>query len=190
MNSRERFLRVMSFKKPDRVPLWDLEGFTPGTLYRWYNQGFPIGVSPYDYFRFDRELMLPLDFGPIPGFVPRVLEENDDYKVFTNRFGFVERQSKIYTLERSGYLAYHYLEHPTKTREDWESYKKRYNSDDIRRSLFTGEKNCLSTIRLWICQLNYSLCGDRDADRNADILWESRGSCKPSGRIQIWFTIS
>ncbi len=141
MNSRERFLRVMSFKKPDRVPLWDLEGFTPGTLYRWYNQGFPIGVSPYDYFGFDRELMLPVDFGPIPGFVPKVLEENDDYKVFINRFGFVERQSKIYTLERSGYLAYHYLEHPTKTREDWESYKKRYIPKDIRRfPIYWGEE--------------------------------------------------
>jgi hypothetical protein len=133
MNSRERFLHIMHFKKPDRAPIWDLEGFPSGTLYRWYSQGFPVGVSPQNYFGFDGKLTLPIDFGPIPSFVPKILEENDKYKVFINQFGFVEKQSKIYTTESSGYQAYHYIDVPTKTREDWESYKKRYNPRDMRR---------------------------------------------------------
>ena len=141
MNSRERFLAIMHFKKPDRAPIWDLEGFTPGTLYRWYSQGFPAGVSPYDYFGFDRELTLPIDFDPIPGFVPKLLEENDKYRIFINRYGFVEMVSKIYTLDSSGYQAYHYLEGAVKTREDWENYKKMYNPKDIRRfPIYWGEQ--------------------------------------------------
>ncbi len=123
----------MNFKKPDCAPIWDLEGFTPGTLYRWYNQGFPVGVSPYDYFGFDRKLLLPIDFDPIPSFVPKVLEENEKYVVFINRFGFVERQSKIYTLQSAGYQAYQYIDTPTKRRDDWDGYKKRYNPKDLRR---------------------------------------------------------
>ena len=115
------------------MPVWDLEGFTPGTLYRWYSQGFPTGVSPYDYFGFDGKLSLPIDFGPIPSFVPKVLEENDKHVVFVNRFGFVEKQSKIFTSQSAGYQAYHYVDTPTKTRRDWESYKKRYNPKDVRR---------------------------------------------------------
>jgi len=133
MNSRERFLAIMRFKRPDRAPVWDLEGFTPGTLYRWYEQGFPVGASPYDYFGFDRVFTLPIDFGPIPSFVHKVLKEDEKYTVFINRFGFVERQSKVYTSEKSGYQAYHYIDVPTKTKEDWESYKKRYNPKDLRR---------------------------------------------------------
>ncbi|MEM2915378.1 MAG: uroporphyrinogen decarboxylase family protein [Candidatus Bathyarchaeia archaeon] len=115
------------------MPIWDLEGFTPGTLHSWYNQGFPIGVSPYEYFGFDRELTLPLNFGPIPSFNRKILEENDKYVTFINEFGFVEKQSKIYTSEKAGYQAYHYIDTPTKTREDWENYKKRYNPKDMRR---------------------------------------------------------
>ncbi len=132
-NSRERFLSIMHFKKPDRAPIWDLEGFTPRTLYCWYNQGFPVGMSPHDYFGFDRKLTLEINFGPIPSFVPKILEENDKYVIFINQFGFIEKQSKIYTLQSAGYQAYHYIDTPTKSREDWESYKKRYNPKDIRR---------------------------------------------------------
>jgi len=126
----------MHFNKPDRAPIWDLEGFTSGTLYRWYGQGFPLGVSPYDHFGFDGKLTLPIDFGPIPSFVPKVLEENQKYKVSVNRFGFVEEESKVYTTEISGchaYRAYHFIDTPTKNRGDWESYKKRYGPKDIRR---------------------------------------------------------
>ena len=32
MTGRERFDAIMSFQKPDRVPLWDLEGITEGAV--------------------------------------------------------------------------------------------------------------------------------------------------------------
>ena len=133
MNARELFMKIMRFEKVERAPIWDLEGFTSGTLYRWYEQGFPVGVSPYDYFGFDKVLTVPIVFDPIPSFVPRVLEETDKYRVFINRFGFVEKQSKTYTTQRAGYQAYHYVDTPTKTRKDWESYERRYDPKDVRR---------------------------------------------------------
>jgi hypothetical protein len=69
----------------------------------------------------------------LPSFVPRVLEETDEYKVSINRYGFVQKDTKIYTLQSAGYQAYHYIDTPTKIREDWESYKKRYNPKEARR---------------------------------------------------------
>jgi uroporphyrinogen decarboxylase len=157
MNSRERFLSIFNFKKPDRAPVWDLEGFTSGTLLQWYKQGFPVGVSPHDYFGFDKKINLPIDFSPIPSFIPKIIEENDEYKVFINAFGFVEKQSKIFTYESSGYQAYHYIDTPTKTRKDWESYKKRYKANDMRRfptywgeELFEYYNTLDAPICLWI----------------------------------------
>lgn len=133
MSSREIFLNIMHFKKVFSPPLWDLEGISSGTIYRWWNQGLPLGVSPYDYFGFSKELMLPIDFGPIPSYPPKFLEENEDYIVYINRWGFIEKKSKVYTPERAGYQAYCYIDTPNKSREDWNNYKKRYNPRDLRR---------------------------------------------------------
>jgi len=133
ISSREVFLNIMHFKRVDAPPLWDLEGISPGTIYQWWNQGLPLGVSPYDFFGFNKELKLPIDFGPLPSFPPKVLEENDNYVVYVNRWGFIEKKSKIYTSERTGYQAYCYIEAPNKTREDWNRYKRRYNPKDLRR---------------------------------------------------------
>ncbi|MGQ9555452.1 MAG: hypothetical protein ACUVWR_15225, partial [Anaerolineae bacterium] len=49
MNSRQRFQAIMHFQSPDRVPLWDLEGFTEEAIRRWCCQGFPPGRDLYEY---------------------------------------------------------------------------------------------------------------------------------------------
>jgi uroporphyrinogen decarboxylase len=146
----------MQFKKVDRVPIWDIEGITQGTLKRWYTQGLPIEIPPVDYFGYDKFRTLQIEFGPIPSFPEKIIEETDEYKILISSTGFVTKQSKIYTNENVGWQGYQYIDTPTKTWEDWESYKKRYKPKDIRRfpknwseDLFEYYRNLDMPIRLF-----------------------------------------
>jgi len=64
MTSRERFQAIMHFRRPDRVPLWDLEGFTEEGIRRWCSEGFPPGRDIREYVGFDGNEFVPLDSGP------------------------------------------------------------------------------------------------------------------------------
>ncbi len=143
MNARERFQRIMHFKKPDRVPLWDLEGVVRQTIAQWYREGLPTDVGTYvslhDYLGFDRDEHMPISTLPIPIFLERVVEEDDERITVINKYGFKEIRLK--KQRTAGLRSYSHLEGPVKTRSDWEVYKKRYNPHDIRRySKFWGRE--------------------------------------------------
>ncbi len=53
MNSRQRFLEVMQFGSPDRVPYFE-EGIRDEVLKIWRNQGLARGVDIQSLFPFDR----------------------------------------------------------------------------------------------------------------------------------------
>ena len=79
MNSRERFQAIMHVQRPDRVPLWDLEGFTEETIRRWCAQGFPYGRDIYEYVGFDGQITIPINPNPIPAFVQRTIASDDEW---------------------------------------------------------------------------------------------------------------
>jgi len=81
LDGRERFTAIMSFRRPDRFPLYEWLGYWKDTLDRWYGEGLPAGMTVEDYFDFDRIDSLPIDFGPIPRFVPKTLE-GDNHEGF------------------------------------------------------------------------------------------------------------
>ena len=86
----------------------------------WYADG-------YDYFGFDVREMLSLDFGPIPRFVPRTLDDTGRYRVLMNDFGITEKRIK------TGVSMPQFIEFPVKTREDWNEIRKRFDPHDPRR---------------------------------------------------------
>ena len=88
MTHRERFRRIMSFQKPDRIPLWDLEGITEGAVRQWCIDGFPPGRKVQEFLRFDPHENVPLSTGPIPSFVPRVIEEDEETVTTIDQYGF------------------------------------------------------------------------------------------------------
>ncbi|MGA2400352.1 MAG: uroporphyrinogen decarboxylase family protein [Syntrophobacteraceae bacterium] len=65
MNSRERFLEVMRFGRPDRVPYFE-EGIRDEVLKVWRKQGLAHGVDIQRMFPFDRHEELEPDVDPIP----------------------------------------------------------------------------------------------------------------------------
>lgn len=131
MFARERFQRVMHFERPDRITFipdgW--AGYWRETINRWYGEGLPIGMTLEDYFSFDPREMIPIDFGLIPRFVPKVLEENANYRIQINEKGIVTKRMLEHTLGRMP----QFLEFPVKDYNHWKKMKKRFNPTDIRR---------------------------------------------------------
>jgi len=130
MTGRERFDAIMSFQKPDRVPLWDLEGITEGAVRQWCIDGFPRGRNVNEFIKFDPYERVPLSTGPIPSFVPRVVEEDEETVTTIDSLGFRVKTVKEHAVAPT---IYYYVEGSVKNRDDWQEMKKRYDPRDIRR---------------------------------------------------------
>lgn len=81
MTSRERFLTVMSFGKPDRVPYFE-EGIRRDVLKAWRKQGLSSGKKLSDIFTTDRFEEIAPELDPIPDFNtwPAAVKELDIIK--------------------------------------------------------------------------------------------------------------
>jgi len=137
LNARGRFVCYMHYQKPDRLPFYEFMGFWAETCNRWYGEGLPIGMNVSDYFDFDKMEGIPIDFGPIPRFVPRTLEENERCRTTVTDTGIVKRDLKTRTSMAT------FIDFPVKTREDWEKIKKRFDPDDARRYPITWSDELL-----------------------------------------------
>ena len=113
MTSRERVVAALNFEAPDRLPvcdaLWD--GLQPD----WIQEGMPAGVLPADHFGWDIESMF---IDASPRFETVVRSRQDGWITFEDRAGYTISKAD----GRSGTL--HFLDHKTKTREDWERETK------------------------------------------------------------------
>ena len=130
MTDRQRFLAIMRFQRPDRVPLWDLEGFTEEAIRRWCCQGFPPGRDIYEYVGFDGNTFIPVNSNPIPSFVQRTISSDSEWTTYIDEFGFTVRRLKAQAVTPT---VYYYLDGSVHSREDWQTMKKRYDPRDIRR---------------------------------------------------------
>jgi len=153
MTPRERFRAVMHFRKPDRLPVYEWVAIPDQTMLRWIKEGLPlenvmdqdelfvagelISVTCYrlfsyhqpKYFKFlDRTEEITIDFGPIPRFGYRTLEESERYKILIDPGGI---KKKIMADRQFGMPQF--LEYPVKNRADWEKIKGRFNPADPRR---------------------------------------------------------
>lgn len=153
MTPRERFKRVMNFRKADRLP-W-MESQLDETTVRWIREGLPIeqGVRtrydliyggamlivqprPYTFdvsrhFGFDPLLDtdrdVVIDVGPLPRHALRVLEQDNDRVLCKDPLGGKMQYRKIH------YSMPHFVDFPVKNMKDWEEYRKRLNPADPRR---------------------------------------------------------
>jgi hypothetical protein len=67
MTNRERFLAVMSFGQPDRVPYFE-EGIRRDVLKSWRKQGLSSGKKLSDMFETDRFEEIAPELDPMPDF--------------------------------------------------------------------------------------------------------------------------
>jgi len=127
----------MHYQKIDRLPFYEFLGFWAETCNRWYGEGLPVSMSVYDYFDFDKRESILIDFGPLPRFVPRTLEENERYRTTVTDFGIVKRDLKTDTSMAT------FIDFPVKARDDWEKMTKRFTPYDERRYPITWSDELL-----------------------------------------------
>ncbi|MBI2504230.1 MAG: hypothetical protein HYW07_13475 [Candidatus Latescibacteria bacterium] len=123
MTERERFLAWMLGEKADRPPYWLFWGPWRTTWKRWEGEGKPAGLTHQGEVRrlFGAEqppLAVPVNCGPCPRLERRVLEEDEDYVVFTDTWGIKRRDYK------HGESMSQFLEFPVKGRGGWERFKE------------------------------------------------------------------
>ena len=90
MTSWERYTRTFAHQEPDRIPIidypWD------ATIERWHSEGMPEKVNFVDYFGLDHVADIGVDNSP--RFEERVIEETEDYKIYTSGYGVTMKQWK------------------------------------------------------------------------------------------------
>ena len=124
MNTRERFNRVMRWKKPDRVPNMDF-GYWDATIRAWHDQGLPELLKTHE--DVERHLglegfqiipRLPAANGFFPPFEEEEVERKNGYRIYRNVEGNLCRESVDHTSIPQ------YLEYAIESRKDWERLKQ------------------------------------------------------------------
>lgn len=128
MTNREGFLRLMAYEPVDRLPVLALEPFEPTAIERWRTEGLPADADVVDFLGMARLNHVPVNFGPIPGFAPEVLSEDADYQVVMGPMGATIRQRRD-----NPTMFYGHLDHPVKTRTDWQRYRERFQASSPGR---------------------------------------------------------
>jgi uroporphyrinogen decarboxylase len=127
VTNRERFLATFRFQPVDRALFWDF-GYWAETPEVWRKEGLPETVTDLEtFFGFDPTASVPVNTGLIPAFQWEILEEDEGSRVIRDSAGVVQREST------RGSSIPHFLEYPVKTREDWESFKERFQAEDPGR---------------------------------------------------------
>jgi len=116
MTNRERFLRLMRGEPLDRAPFFPCFGPWPATLERWHAEGLPRDADWRAICGFDGDMrhMLPINGFLNPQFEERVIAEDDQFRVFTDRFGVRKRDRKD-----QGSMP-EFLGYAVENRADWE----------------------------------------------------------------------
>lgn len=154
MDSRQRFLEIMNFKKDIRTLKWEF-GYWKETNKRWYTEGLQktIGILPseqnflsgesmpvyetdsqidYDirnYFNFDMGWScVPINLWFCPPYEEKILKEDDDIKIIIDNMGIKKRIKK----DQSSMPQF--LKYPVQKREDFERIKEeRLNLKNIKK---------------------------------------------------------
>lgn len=128
MTPAERFLKVLSFEQPDRIPVFDF-GYWPETITRWYQEGLPTHLKTYEeiesFFKGDRGFELNMvnhwgpaemegiEWGPYPPLEKVVLEEDEGTILYGGEIGLIREHKKTGSISQT-------LKYPIETLEDFE----------------------------------------------------------------------
>lgn len=145
MNERERFIAILRYQTPDKVP------FAPGkgrrsTRERWHREGLPTDVPPGEIARYAaKQVGIELDppveqtaawvqFTMNPEFEEKVIERRSDSQVVQDWKGNIcEIGLEFSPGDLRGapdFCTRSWIKCPVETREDWQDMKRRYDVDD------------------------------------------------------------
>jgi uroporphyrinogen decarboxylase len=132
MTNRERFIEVMEYGSPDRVPNWEV-GVWGQTIDRWEREGLNISDLHWDWFTgeacfdMDAREYIPVDYGMLPAIECEVLEEDERYIIARNEKGIVTKALKEGSSRGTRASMDEYIGFPVETPEDFSELKKRFD---------------------------------------------------------------
>ncbi len=152
MTPRECFREAMHVRGTGHLP-WH-EAVPDSTVLHWIRQGLPLesalsqpatelssrggmisktkprtfDVSGHFGFRNALSTPLEIELGPLPRFVPRVLQRGDNWMICVTEHGVTQK-----LLLDTDYFMPQFLDFPVKTMADWREYEKRLDPTDPRR---------------------------------------------------------
>ena len=118
----------MRYEPVDRPPVLALEPFEQTAIERWRREGLPATVHPVEFLGMSELVYVPLRWGPIPAFEPKVISEDDQYVVEVSNMGAAIRRRKD-----NPSMFYGHVDHPVKTRDDWQEYRQRFQASSPGR---------------------------------------------------------
>jgi uroporphyrinogen decarboxylase len=128
MTGRERFRRLMNLEPVDRLPLLELENYEGAAVDRWRTEGLPPDASVVDFLGLDTVDTFAVNYWPVPGLPRETIDETDEYLTIRDELGILTRISKALPG-----VVYAHLDHPIKTRRDWEALRDRLDPHDPAR---------------------------------------------------------
>lgn len=120
MTNRERMIKTLLCEKTDRPPLPMWLGFSPWgeTHERWQKESGIADLDVNKYFDFEPFFQwVPLEYGPLPHFDEKTIEETPEYVISTDWRGITVRRT------RDSHSIPEWLGNPVKTPADWARYK-------------------------------------------------------------------
>ena len=161
MTHRECFLKVMAGEPTSWVPNYEL-GCWGQTVERWLKEGMPQGRSRIgnmdmfegeDLLHLDRRQFARIYPGMIPGFEPKILEENERYIIMRHSNGIVTKALKEGTIRGTRMSMDAYLSFPVTDRKSWNNIKKHYDPAAPVRYPFWWDE----LVRMWKTR-DYPVC--------------------------------
>lgn len=131
MNDRERFLASMDYAPADRAPnhelgawlqtreRWKSEapGETQAFKWNWFDGESALGM--------DRREFVPVNFGFIPPFEHKIIEQTDRYEVFQDAKGMIRKALRVGQVGGQRMSMDHFIDFPVKGPRDFAEIKKR-----------------------------------------------------------------
>jgi uroporphyrinogen decarboxylase len=111
----------MRFQPVDRLPVMALEPFEELAIERWHEEGLPPGESPEAFLKMARLVHAGgVGLNPVPPFEETIISEDGEYTVATTSLGTTVKRWKS-----APSTFYGHVDHPIKTRDDWNRYRER-----------------------------------------------------------------
>jgi uroporphyrinogen decarboxylase len=120
VTNRERFRRIMACQPVDALPAVVFEPYEQTAIARWRQEGLPADAHPTAFLGATALVHGPTNLNPLPPFEETVLSDDGVYEKVISGMGAVLRRRK-----ENPSMFYGHIDHPVRTRADWERYKER-----------------------------------------------------------------
>ena len=126
MTTRQLWQNIMHYGEFDRMPVIHWKGWNE-TRERWIKEGMPADADAHPFFNaVPQWTSVGVELGLYPAFEEETIEETDDYRIFRDGAGVIQKDWKHKS------CIPHYIDFTLKEAGQWDDYKKRLQPDPGR----------------------------------------------------------